>query len=315
MRQAALILALAVLFASTMLSFRLANFATAQDYTTIIIRADGSIEGTDKIQRTGDVYVFTGNVSGNIKVRKGNIIIDGAGLTLNADNGTGIEIASEATRHPSELDVWNVTVRNLRITNFHIGIKCEFGGNHTFYGNYISNDFISHNGTGGFTWESLGIALWGSTGNNITHCTIGGSPAIYMHFAVSNNFVVENNIIFGAHLAISGIETFERNYWRDYLQRYPNASEVDSSGVWDTPHSIADSTGFENRVFQDNHPLVNPVSIPNFALTLPTITSPQQFSITLFLLVASVIIAVVAFAIGALAYLKNKSKAKNLPNN
>ncbi|MGB9915402.1 MAG: hypothetical protein ACPLIG_08000 [Candidatus Bathyarchaeales archaeon] len=312
MEQAALILALAVLFASTMLSFRLANFATAQDYTTIIIRADGSIEGTDKIQRTGDVYVFTGNVSGNIKVRKGNIIIDGAGFTLNADNGTGIEIASEATRHPSELDVWNVTVRNLKITNFHIGIKCEFGGNHTFYGNYISNDFVSHNGTGGFTWESLGIALWGSTGNNITYCTIGGSPAIYMHFVVSNNFVVENNIVFGAHLAISGIETFERNYWSDYLERYPNASEVDSSGVWDTPYSIADSTGFENRVFQDNHPLVNPLSIPNFATTLPTITPPQQFSITLFLLVASIIISVIALATGAFAYFK-KHRVKRIP--
>ncbi|MEM2999354.1 MAG: hypothetical protein QXX34_02375 [Candidatus Bathyarchaeia archaeon] len=144
MKQAALILALAVLLASTMLSFRLANFATAQDYATIIIRNDEIIEGTDKIQRTGDVYVFTGNVSGNIKVRKGNIIIVGAGFTLNAGNGIGIEIASEATRHPSELDVWNVTVRNLRITNFHIGIKCEFGENHTFYGNYISNDFVSH---------------------------------------------------------------------------------------------------------------------------------------------------------------------------
>lgn len=299
MQQTELILALAVLFASTMLSFRLANFATAQDYATIIIKADGSIEGTDKIQRTGDVYVFTGNVSGNIKVRRGNIIIDGAGFTLNANNETGIEIASEATRHPSELDVWNVTVRNIRITNFHIGIKCEFGGKHTFHGNYISNDFVSHNGTGGFTWKSLGIALCGSTGNNITHCTIGGSPAIYMHFVVSNNFVVENNIVFGAHLANSGIETFERNYWSDYLERYPNASEVDSSGVWYTPYSIADSTGFENRVFQDTHPLVNPVSISNFASTLPTITPPRQFSITLFLLVASIIISTIALATGA----------------
>ncbi|MEM3442105.1 MAG: hypothetical protein QXV09_07475 [Candidatus Bathyarchaeia archaeon] len=132
-----------------------------------------------------------------------------------------------------------------------------------------------------------------------------------LHFVVSNNFVVENNIVFGAHLAISEIETFERNYWSDYLERYPNASEVDSSGVWDTPYSIADSTGFENPVFQDNHPLVNVVSIPNFASTLPTITPPRQFSITLFLLFASVIIAMMPLAIGAFAYFKKTRVKRN----
>ena len=299
-------LALMFLLAFITFGFRIIDFAVAQNHATIIIENDGSLVGTDKIQRAGDVYLFTGNVSGNIKVQKSNITIDGAGFTLNANNGTGIEISSEANRHPSELDVWNVTVMNLRITNFHIGIECKFGGNHTFYGNYISNDFVNHNGTGGFTWENLGIALWGSTGNNITHCTIGGSPAIYMHFAVSNNFMVENNIVFGAHLAISGIETFDRNYWIDYLERYPNASEVDSSGTWDTPYSMADSTGFENQVFQDAHPLVNSISIPNFASTLPAITRVSQFSITQFLLATSIIVWAIILVIGIFAYFKKR---------
>ena len=66
-----------------------------------------------------------------------------------------------------------------------------------------------------------------------------------MHFAVSNNFVVENNIVFGADLRISGIETFDGNYWSDYFIRYPNASEVDSSGVWNTPYFFTDSSNFE----------------------------------------------------------------------
>lgn len=301
-------LALMLLLAFITFGFQIIDFAVAQNHATIIIENDGSLAGTDKIQRAGDVYLFTGNVSGNIKVQKSNITIDGAGFTLNANNGTGIEISSEANKHPSELDVWNVTVMNLRITNFHIGIECKFGGNHTFHGNYISNDFVSRNGTGGFTWESLGIALWGSTGNNITRCTIGGSPAIYMHFAVSNNFVVENNIVFGAHLAISGIETFDRNYWSDYLERYPNASKADSAEAWDTPYVITDSSGFERRTFQDYHPLVKPISIPNFKSVLPPTLPDQQFAIMPFLLAILIIALAMAFATGLVVYFKRKTK-------
>ena len=32
----------------------------------IYIRADGSVEGTDKIQREGTVYTFTGDIKGSI---------------------------------------------------------------------------------------------------------------------------------------------------------------------------------------------------------------------------------------------------------
>lgn len=243
--------------------------------TTICINSDGTITGTESIQRDGEYYFFKENITGSISVQRSDIILDGAGFTLQGNNGTGIAIVTEATEHPSNLDIWNVTVKNLRITNCQVGIECNSGGNHTFNGNYISNDFVTQNGTGIMSWDNIGIALWASSGNNITHCTIGGSPAIYMHFACSNNFVIENNIVFGADLRISGIETFDRNYWSDYSMRYPNASEVGSSGVWNTPYVFADSSNFENRKFQDNHPLVSPLAIPNFS-SLPKILSPFQ---------------------------------------
>jgi hypothetical protein len=282
------------------------KLAIAQTSETIIIKDDGSIEGTNKIQRNENIYTFTGNISGNLQVRRSNIVIDGAGFTLNGNSGTGIAISSEATEHPSELDILNVTVRNLRITNFKWGIRCDFGGNHTFYGNYISNDFITQNGTGNFSWDNLGILFWGGSGNNITHCTIGGSPAIYMHFVTSNNFVIENNIVFGADLRMSGIETFDGNYWSDYSIRYPNASVVDSSGVWNMPYVLADSS-FENRKFQDSHPLVSPLTIPNFSSTLPTVQSIQEpVNIPVVLLAVSIIVAVIA--IGLFVYLNKRRK-------
>ncbi len=192
----------------------------------------------------------------------------------------------------------------MRITNCHIGVRCEFGGKHTFYGNYISNDFVTQNATGNYSGERLGIAFWGSSGNNITRCAIGGSPAIYMHFDCSGNMVIENNIVFGAHLALSGDETFDSNYWSDYLTRYPNASEVDSSGVWDMPYAFADSIGFEGRIFQDNHPLVSPLTIPNFSSVSPTLVSAQESTVfpTALLIASIVTVAVVLIGLVLLLY-------------
>jgi hypothetical protein len=288
----------------------------------VIIEADGRVTGTDKIVRDGDTYTFVGNVSGTktvqgdslgnmscaLAVYRSNILIDGAGFTLQCNNLTGIDISNGVCKSHSEREVWNVTIKNLRITNFTQGIRCEFGGNHTFYGNYISNEVVSQNGTGNFSWDNLGIALWGSSGVNISHCTIGGSPAIYMHFAVSNNFVTENNIVFGADIRISGIETFDGNYWRDYSIRYPNASEADSSGVWNMPYVFADSSNFENRKFQDSHPLVSPLAIPNFSSTLPAVQSTQEPMAFPVALMAVSMIGVVLAAIGLSVYFKKRKR-------
>jgi len=47
------------------------------------------------------------------------------------------------------------------------------------------------------------------------------------------------------------------NYWSDYLTKYPNATFVDSSGVWNTPYVIdANNT--------DYYPLTVQYVIPEF---------------------------------------------------
>ena len=135
----ALILIMVLLF-SALIVIQFTKSVTAQAYSTITIKPDGSIEGTDKIQRSDNIYTFIGNVSGSILVKKSNIVVDGAGFTLHGNGTTGIDASNEVEAHPSEREIWNVTVKNLRITNCHIGISCTFGGNHTFYGDYLSND-------------------------------------------------------------------------------------------------------------------------------------------------------------------------------
>ena len=49
---------------------------------TIYIRSDGSVEGTDKIQQDGNVYTFTDDIFDPIVVQRDNIVVDGAGYTL-----------------------------------------------------------------------------------------------------------------------------------------------------------------------------------------------------------------------------------------
>jgi hypothetical protein len=46
--------------------------------STNYIRADGTVEGTDKILRDGNLYTFTGNIYGPIVVEKDDVVIDGA---------------------------------------------------------------------------------------------------------------------------------------------------------------------------------------------------------------------------------------------
>ena len=80
---------------------------------TIYIRSDGSIIGTDKIQRNGAVYTFTSNINDEIVVEKDNVVIDGTGYML---QGVGSGIGIDLTQRR------NVTVKNLNIRLFDSGI-------------------------------------------------------------------------------------------------------------------------------------------------------------------------------------------------
>ena len=99
----------------------------------IYIRADGSVEGTDKIQRDGDVYTFTARIYDSIVVKRDNIVVDGGGYTLQGTGtGTGIDLSGRK----------NVTVKNFEINQFETGINvsyCFFGGYNTISGNSMVN--------------------------------------------------------------------------------------------------------------------------------------------------------------------------------
>ena len=69
-KKAILILVLALCF--VVVSIPQIELVKAQ--STIYIRADGSVEGTDKIQRDGNVYTFSDNINAEIIVEIDDVV-------------------------------------------------------------------------------------------------------------------------------------------------------------------------------------------------------------------------------------------------
>jgi len=80
----------------------------------IHIKPDGSIDpATVTIERTGDLYRLTGNITGRIFVERNNIFIDGNGWRLEGDgSGYGFDLTGRD----------NITITNCTIRNFWVGI-------------------------------------------------------------------------------------------------------------------------------------------------------------------------------------------------
>jgi parallel beta-helix repeat protein len=91
---------------------------------SIYILSDGAVEGTNSIQRNGNTYTFTDDIKGYIVVQKDNVVIDGDGYTLSGEGslGTGSLYAVEPTTGINLLHTEDVTIQDLNIVNFVIGI-------------------------------------------------------------------------------------------------------------------------------------------------------------------------------------------------
>ena len=208
------------------------SVAVADD-SIIYIRGDGTVEGTDEIERDGNVYTLTGNVSSTLYVQKSNIVIDGAGFGIN-----GMDLTNGVGQNPSNPTIHNVTIQNLFMAN---GVVTNGGGNHTFYNNCFGS-----------------ILFRGSDFCNITYCELGG---ITLDYGSDNNTVVNNNLG-GALEFLSSDNTVDKNYWNDYLTKYPNATEIENTGIYNQPYVYSIVGTSTPIIYQDKHPLTEPVEIP-----------------------------------------------------
>jgi len=289
MKRKALTLALiSTLIFSFLFCEILVQFVESQSFESIYIRADGSVEGTDKIQRDGDVYTLLSGISGSIVVERNNVVLNGAGYRLQGDgNKNGVTFS----------DISNNTVKNLKLSSFNIGIvvmgsnsnkilentitdnlrglDLTASENNTVSGNYIANnndgialenrynDIVENTITNN---TNIGISLYGAGYNNIIGNNITNNGRGILVSICYNNTIYHNNFVNN----INHVETDnsndiwdngeEGNYWDNYT-----GLDSDGDSIGDTPYIIDESN-------QDNYPLINVIpEVPSLIFILPII--------------------------------------------
>ena len=244
----------------------------AQEPINLTIKPDGSVEpNTDFtwLQQNGTTYTFIVDIFGTITVQKAGITIDGAGHTLQGNpreaNLGGINLVG----HDETYNAYgNVLVKNLRIYNFVEGIRTP-SNNNSFIGNFFDNARIH--------------ILGGRDEGNIVEHNIFNSTEIFVDYNNGGNDVItENNFIDSwIFVDLAKPPIVDKNYWSNYTVEYPNAKELDNSGIWDTPNVYDKFVGGSHGNFSaiDYHPLVNPITdfeIPNFNISIPSASPTSQ---------------------------------------
>jgi len=149
------------------------------------------------------------------------------------------------------LQLWNtnntiISGNNVTATNQY-GIYLESSHNNSLCGNNISNN-------------RDGAYLHSSSNNNFSGNKIANNDWGIILSRSSNNRFYHNNFVNNTQHVKTYANVYNiwddghpsgGNYWSSYEERYPNATEIDNTGIWDTPYTID-----ENNT--DNYPLMSP---------------------------------------------------------
>jgi parallel beta-helix repeat protein len=147
-----------------------------QSSGTIYIRSDGSVDPpAAPIQRDGNTYTVTDNIFDSIVVEKDNIVVDGAGYTL---QGTG-DYSSEGIGLTGRS---NVTIKNMIIRTFGYGIRVNYGSNNKIIENNITNN-------------QYGVWIYYSSNNNLSKNNIVGNFENHVWLYHSSNNTMSDNYI------------------------------------------------------------------------------------------------------------------------
>ncbi len=295
-------------------------FSEGQPEPAIVINSDGTITpSTAPIRRTDNTYTLTGDLNKELWVDKSNVVLDGNGYHSNRLIAASVEsnITIQHLSINSGQDILLVDVSNVSIINntliggdspwYEIGaISIADCSSISIIGNTISNG-------------DIGILITGSQDilivrNNITSTSTGwdhASAGIILYDS-SNNTIYHNNFINntrGVGIRSSINNTWDNgypsggNYWDEYQSKYPNASEIDNSGIWNIPYVIDTNN-------TDYHPLINQVDITMMLSTptpLPTTTpSPTPTPSIPELPIWITIFIVIAVTSVTMAYLMKK---------
>ena len=220
---------------------------------TIHIRADGSVDpSTANITSVDNVtYTFTADMNESIVVEKDNIVVDGAGYTVQGTgSGTGITLSGRS----------NVTIKNMEIKAFNYGIQLLGSSNNSIsrnnitannrhgirlyqssYNNVYENKITNSKYYGSF----YGILLEQSSNNSVSGNKITNYPnGVQLHSSL-NNIICGNNItansLFGIELYNSPSNVLrdnvmagnKYNFWIWGIELLHYMNDVDASNTVD----------------------------------------------------------------------------------
>jgi len=212
---------------------------------TIYIRADGSVEGTDKIERVGEYgYIFTDNINDSIVVERDNIVIDGAGYTLQGPgiSGTGIYVSERQ----------NVTIKNTGIRSFEYGIRLSSSSNNTIFENRIESN------------ADCGILFDSSSnyniiyGNNITEQNFGwgirltssNHNNIFGNKVKDNGLCIQINVSSNNNITGNIIDSYESH---GIILVQSSNNTISENDIRGNPYAgIALESSSNNKIFKNN---------------------------------------------------------------
>jgi parallel beta-helix repeat protein len=187
---------MALIFIIVNILFAAFNVQRAEASGTIYVRANGLVEGTDKVVSLDNVtYTFTDDiVNQSVVVERDNIVVDGLDHTVQGSGASflyskGIELVGRN----------NITIKNMKIKGFFWGVYLSSSSNNTLSGNNIKNnsysgitlEYSSNNSVAGNNIENntYGIYLYQSSNNGISGNNIKNNSfvGIYLWFSSNNN--------------------------------------------------------------------------------------------------------------------------------
>ena len=269
----------AVLIVLLVLSFVLVSLpiiGVVKADSTIYVRADGTVEGTDKIHREGNVYTFLGNISidgsgvDGIIVERDNIVIDGTDYVLQITGAMESSIGIKLT------DRTNVTINNLRILNFNYGIQLRKSSNNTILRNYIypiginlrgahNNSIIENNLSGGDWGTGIMIDIFNNAGNSSGNHILGNN--------ITNQEVGINSLIGSANI-ISGNNITNCKTYGIFLESYP--SSIIGNNFENNAIGIFFGGGASNNTIYHNNFINNQKDMDDAHSLAPWLYAPSE---------------------------------------
>ena len=185
---------------------------------------------------------------------------------------------------------------------------------------YSNQNIVSGND---ITRNQIGIYLRSASNNTITENNIADQDTGINFYWASDNLIYHNNFenntkpVYDAYWETRGVpftyflpseNVWDNdypaggNYWSNYANLYPEAEELENSGIWEMPYIIDENN-------QDRYPLLNPLAIPQIQVPdgeTSTKSTEEPFPTTL---VIVSVIAVAVVSVGLLVYFK-KPKSK-----